>query len=74
VKTSDYPALAAFDIKVDRKLKSPVLLLAVATVCWTIANAHFGDRVEGCAHTRVLIPLVPAFYKPCWVRLVRVYD
>ena len=29
---SDYPSLAVFDIKVDRKSKFPVLLLAVATV------------------------------------------
>ena len=37
---SYYPALAAFDIKVDRKSKFPVLPLAIATVCRTIANAH----------------------------------
>jgi hypothetical protein len=37
-KPSDYPALAAFDMTVDRKSKFPVLLLAIATVCWTIAN------------------------------------
>jgi hypothetical protein len=29
----DYLILAAFDIKVDRKSKFPVLLLAIATVC-----------------------------------------
>ena len=33
---SYYPALAAFDIQVDRKLKFPVLLLAIATVWRTI--------------------------------------
>ena len=30
---SDYPALGAFDIKVDGKSKFPVLLLAIATIC-----------------------------------------
>jgi hypothetical protein len=34
---SYYPALAAFDIKVDRKSKFPVLLLAMATVYRTLA-------------------------------------
>ena len=36
----DYPALAAFDIKVGRKSKFPVLLLAIATVSRTIATAR----------------------------------
>jgi hypothetical protein len=31
----DYLTLAAFDIKVDRKSKFRVLLLAIATVCQT---------------------------------------
>jgi len=33
-----YSTLAAFDIKVDRKSKVPVLLLATATVYRTIAD------------------------------------
>src|SRR5271168_3970545 len=46
---SDYPALAAFDIKVDRKSKFPVLLLAIATVCRTIANARLrSELTKGC--------------------------
>jgi hypothetical protein len=46
---SDYPALAAFDTKVDRKSKFPVLLLAIATVCRTIANAHLqSELTKGC--------------------------
>jgi hypothetical protein len=42
---SDYPALAAFDIKGDRKSKFPVLLLAIATVCRTIANARLQSEL-----------------------------
>ena len=43
------PALAAFDIKVDRKSKFPVLLLATATVCRTIANARLrSELTKGC--------------------------
>jgi hypothetical protein len=42
---SDYPALAAFDIKVDRKSKFQVLLLAIATVCRTIANARLQSEL-----------------------------
>jgi hypothetical protein len=46
---SYYPALAAFDIKVDRKLKFPVSLLAIATVCRTIANARLqSELTKGC--------------------------
>jgi hypothetical protein len=46
---SCYPALAAFDIKVDRKSRFPVLLLAVATVCRTIANARLrSELTKGC--------------------------
>src|SRR5271156_5012606 len=46
---SDYPALAAFDIKVDRKSKFPALLLAIATVCRTIANARLrSELTKGC--------------------------
>jgi hypothetical protein len=46
---SYYPALAAFDIKVDRKSKFPVLLLAIATVCQTIANARLrSELTKGC--------------------------
>ena len=45
----DYPALAAFDIKVDRKSKFPVLPLAIATVCRTIANARLRTELtKGC--------------------------
>src|SRR5271168_4201999 len=43
------PPLAAFDIKVDRKLKFPVLLLAIATVYRTIANARLrSELTKGC--------------------------
>ena len=42
---SYHPALAAFDIKVDRKLKFPVLPLAIATVCRTIANARLHSEL-----------------------------
>jgi hypothetical protein len=42
---SYYPALAAFDIKVDRKSKFLVLLLAIATTCWTVANAHLRSEL-----------------------------
>jgi hypothetical protein len=42
---SDYLALAAFDIKVDRESKFPVLLLAIATVCQTIANARLQSEL-----------------------------
>src|SRR5271170_4199593 len=46
---SYYPALAAFDIKVDRKSRFPVLLLAVATVRRTIANARLrSELTKGC--------------------------
>jgi hypothetical protein len=38
LEPSDYLALAAFDIKVDRKSKFLVSLLAIATVCRTIAS------------------------------------
>jgi hypothetical protein len=46
LEPSDYPALAAFDIKVDRKSKFLVLLLAIITICRTIANARFAIGVE----------------------------
>src|SRR5271154_7603719 len=53
---SDYPALAAFDIKVDRKSKFPVLLLAIATFCRTIANARLrSELTKGCTLTSVSI-------------------
>jgi hypothetical protein len=46
---SDYPALAAFDIKVDRKSKFPALLLAIATVRQTITNAPLqSELTKGC--------------------------
>jgi hypothetical protein len=46
---SYYPALAAFDIKVDRKSKFPVLPLAVAAVCQTVANARLRTELtKGC--------------------------
>jgi hypothetical protein len=45
----DYPALAASDIKVDRNSKFPVLLLAIATICQTIANARLqSELAKGC--------------------------
>jgi hypothetical protein len=49
LEPSHYPALAAFDIKVDRKSKFSVLLLAMATVCRTIANARLRPELtQGC--------------------------
>jgi hypothetical protein len=42
---SDCPALATFDVKVDRKSKFPVSLLARATVCQTIADAHLQSEL-----------------------------
>ena len=46
---SYYPALAAFDIRVDRKPKLPVLPLAIATVRRTIANARLRTELtKGC--------------------------
>src|SRR5271170_1624763 len=51
---SYYPALAAFDIKVDRKSKFPVLLSAMATVYRTIANARLrSELTKGCIPTYV---------------------
>jgi hypothetical protein len=50
---SYYPALAASDIKVDRKSKSSVLLLAIATVYRTIANARLRlELTKGCSLAR----------------------
>jgi hypothetical protein len=49
---SYYPALAAFDIKVDRKSKFPVLLLAIATVCRTIANARLRSELTKGSNTK----------------------
>ena len=42
---SDCPALAAFDVRVDRESKFPVSLLARAAVCQTIANARLQSEV-----------------------------
>ena len=39
------PVLAAFDIEVDRKSKFQALLLAIATVCRTIANARLRSEL-----------------------------
>jgi hypothetical protein len=59
---SYYPALAVFDIKVDRKSKFPVLLLAMATVYRTIANARLRSELTKGVYIFVTTHAVKAHY------------
>lgn len=51
-KPSYYPTLAASDIKADGKPKFPVLVLAIAIICRTTANARLrSELAKGCTLT-----------------------
>jgi hypothetical protein len=53
-EASDCPALAAFDIKADRKSKFSVLLLAIAAVCRAITNVRLrSELTKGCTSRRL---------------------